>query len=104
MDEGRGLRPGLIVRDAAGNTLGKVRRVYPWGFEAGKGFWSPYQWVFRNDEVLRLDGEAVEVTRSPDDLQRLAAGELPASWSRGTSAAEDRPSTPQERKGPPKLT
>lgn len=102
MGEERGLRPGLVVRDAAGNTLGKVRRVYPWGFEVVRGFWSPFQWVFRNDEVLRLDGELVEVARSPDDLQRLAAGELPASWGGDSSAPEDLPSTPQERNGPPK--
>ena len=101
MGEERGLRPGLIVRDAAGNTLGKVRRVYPWGFEVEKG-WSASRWVFRNDEVLRLDGEGVEVARSPDDLQRLAAGELPSSWRGDSATPEDLPSTPQERNGPPK--
>lgn len=103
MDDGRGVRSGLMVRDAAGNPLGKVRRVYPWGFEVGKGFWSPYQWVFRNEEVLRVASDVVEVARSPDDLQRLAAGGLPSSWRRGTPDSEDLPATPQEDKGPPKL-
>src|SRR5215212_12150348 len=84
MGDGRGLRAGMTVRDAAGNTLGKVRRVYPWGFQVVRRFWQPYSWVFRHDEVTRVADDAVEVARKPDDLQRLAAGELPDSWSRGT--------------------
>jgi hypothetical protein len=85
MDDQRGVRVGMTVRDAAGKTLGKVRRVYEWGFDAERGFWSPYQWVFKHDEVARIDGEVVEVARGPDDLKQLAAGELPGSWRRYTA-------------------
>jgi hypothetical protein len=98
MDDARGVQVGMIVRDAAGNTLGKVRRVYPWGFEAGKGFWSPYQWVFRTEEVLRVGSGAVDVARGPDDLLRLANGELPSSWRRGTPAPEGGSALPPDRK------
>jgi hypothetical protein len=84
MDDLRGVRAGMTVRDAAGKTLGKVTRVYAWGFEAERGFWSPYQWVFRHDEVARVEGGVVEVARGPADLQQLAAGKLPSSWRRYT--------------------
>lgn len=81
---GSGVRTGMTVKDGAGTPLGKVRRVYAWGFEVGSGFWSPREWVFRYDEVLRASGDVVEVSRRPDDLLRLSAGELPDSWRRGT--------------------
>jgi hypothetical protein len=80
--EDRGVRAGMTVRDAAGNTLGKVTRVYASGFEAERGFWSPYQWVFTPDEVTRVDGDVVEVDRSPGDLQQLAGGGMPPGWQR----------------------
>jgi hypothetical protein len=88
----------MAVRDASGKRLGKVHRVYPWGFEVVRGFWSPYQWVFRHDEVIRLDGGTVEVARRQDDLQRLAAGELPETWRRQPLpfGRADVPSAPAE--------
>jgi hypothetical protein len=79
MDE---VRVGMAVRDASGKKLGKVSRVYPWGFEAVRRFWSPYQWVFRYGEVNRIDGDTVEVARGQDDLLLLAGGGLPESWRR----------------------
>jgi hypothetical protein len=98
MDE---LRVGMTVRDAGGQRLGKVARIYPWGFEVVRGFWSPYQWVFRHDEVTRIaDDGTIDVARRRDDLMRLAAGELPESWrraalTRGQSmATEGAPGTP----------
>jgi hypothetical protein len=87
MGEQGGLRVGMDVRDAAGNQLGTVRRVYAWGFEVARGFWSPYQWVFRHDEVVRVADGVLEVARRPDDLQRLAAGGLPDTWTRRTATA-----------------
>jgi hypothetical protein len=78
------IRVGMTVRDAAGTTLGKVRRVYPWGFEARRGLFSPYQWVIRRDEITGVDDGVVAVARRQDDLLRLAAGGLPESWRRYT--------------------
>jgi hypothetical protein len=76
-----GVRKGMTVRDGAGRALGKVDRVYAWGFEVVKGFWQPRTHVFKHEEVVRLDGETLHVSRSPDDLLRLARGELPAGWA-----------------------
>jgi hypothetical protein len=82
----------MTVRDAAGNRLGKVRRVYAWGFEVSRRFWSPYQWVLRHDEVSRVtDDGVVEVARSPQDLVELAQGGLPASWRRYTPPSRGTP-------------
>ena len=75
-----GIRAGMTVKDATGKRLGKIQRIYPWGFEVVRGFWSPYQWVFRHHEVRRVADGTVEVARAQDDLQRLAAGGVPASW------------------------
>jgi hypothetical protein len=98
MDE---IRVGMTVRDAAGGRLGKVRRVYPWGFEVVRGFWSPYQWVFRHSEVVRVGDDSVDVARGPDDLQRLAAGGLPEGWGGGAPPFGERPipSAPAEARG-----
>jgi hypothetical protein len=92
------LHVGMTVRDQAGQRLGTIRRVHPWGFEVKRGFWSPYEWVFRHDEVVTSQDGVVEVARRADDLQRLAAGELPESWRRHTPpfATQAIPSAPGE--------
>ena len=99
------LSVGMAVRDAGGQRLGKVARIYPWGFEVVRGFWSPYQWVFRHGEVTRIADGTVEVARRRDDLMRLAAGELPESW-RGKPlpfGARSVPAAPAEARGAEKV-
>jgi hypothetical protein len=80
--ERNGVRLGQLVRDADGKALGKVTRLFAWGFEVARGF--PI--LFRTSFVLRYDearGErdgALVVARSDRDLATLAGGELPPSW------------------------
>ena len=81
MAEQGGVRAGMTVRDGAGKAMGKVHRVYAWGFAVVKGFWQPREYVYKHEEVARVDGDVIHVTRGPDDLLRLAAGELPAGWT-----------------------
>lgn len=82
MDERNGVRLGERVVDADGKPLGKVTRLYPWGFLATRGF--PV--LTRRDEVIRYDevrgarDGALVVARSDQDLLDLAAGGVPRSW------------------------
>ncbi len=96
MDSRRGVEVGMLVRDAEGRELGKVRRCYPWGFEVARGFLSRRQWVIRYDEVLEVSRGVARVARSPDALFQLAAGGLPSTWRRVTPpfAPEPLPSAP----------
>src|SRR5512138_2872735 len=82
MKELNGVRLGQQVRDADGKDLGKVTRLYAWGFGVTKGF--PV--LFRRDLVVRYDevrgarDGALVVARSDRDLLDLAAGGIPRSW------------------------
>ncbi len=82
MKELNGVRIGLRVRDADGKDLGKVTKLFPWGFEVTSGF--PV--LFRKDRVVRYDEVrglregALVVARSDRDLLELAAGGIPRSW------------------------
>lgn len=88
----------MTVSDADGKRLGKVTRCDPWGFQVQRGFFSPYEWVIRYDEVVEISGDAVKVARADDALLELAAGQIPHSWKRVRSpgAAGSLPATPAE--------
>ncbi len=82
MRELNGVRLGQRVRDADGKDLGKVARLYAWGFEVTRGF--PV--LFRRDRGVRYDevrgarDGALVIARSDRDLLELAAGGVPRSW------------------------
>ncbi len=82
MKDLNGVRLGQRVRDADGKSLGKVTKLYEWGFEVTRGF--PV--LFRRDRVVRYDevrgarDGALVVARSDRDLLDLAAGGVPRSW------------------------
>jgi hypothetical protein len=82
MSEQSGVRLGERVVDADGKPLGKVTKLYPWGFLATRGL--PV--LTRRDEVIRYDevrgarDGALVVARSDQDLLDLAAGGIPRSW------------------------
>ncbi len=82
MDERNGVRLGERVVDADGRPLGKVTKLYPWGFVATRGL--PV--LTRRDEVIRYDevrgarDGALVVARSAQDLLDLADGGIPRSW------------------------
>lgn len=82
MKERNGVRVGQRVRDLAGKRVGRVARLFDWGFEVVRGFPILFRTdhVFRYDEVRGTrDGELL-VARTADDLFQLARGELPVSW------------------------
>ena len=82
MSERNGVRLGERVVDVDGKSLGKVTRLYPWGFVATRGL--PV--LTRRDEVIRYDevrgarDGALVVARSDHDLFDLAEGGVPRSW------------------------
>jgi hypothetical protein len=82
MTERNGVRLGQRVQDAEGKDLGRVDRLYDWGFEVGRGF--PI--LFRRIEIVRyaeVRGErdgALVVARSSRDLYDLGEGGIPRSW------------------------
>jgi hypothetical protein len=94
-----GVKVGQAVFDADGKRLGKVTRCDPWGFEVQRGFFGPYEWVVRYDEILELGEDSVRIARSDADLFELAAGELPHSWGTVTPPDSDEslPAAPGER-------
>ena len=74
MSERNGVRLGERVVDVDGKSLGKVTRLYPWGFVATRGL--PV--LTRRDEVIRYDevrgarDGALALARSDHDLFDLA--------------------------------
>jgi hypothetical protein len=82
MKERNGVRVGQRVRDLEGKSLGRVKHVYDWGFDAVKGFPILFRsdYVFRYDEVRGVRDGALVVARTDRDLIELAQGEVPASW------------------------
>ena len=82
MDERNGVRAGQRVRDLEGHDLGRVTDLYDWGFASARGFTGLFrrEWVLRYDEVRGLRDGAIVVARS-DDLEALALGGMPASWT-----------------------
>ncbi len=98
MKERNGVRLGQRVRDADGKVLGRVTRLYEWGFEVSRGF--PV--LFRRDEVVRYDevrgvrDRALVVARSDRDLLDLAAGGVPRSWRIAAPPGYPAVATPSE--------
>ena len=91
MQERHGVTVGMVVRDADGKTLGKVDRLYDWGFAVVRGLWSPREWIIRYDEVLEAGRGYVSVARSDEALAELAAGALPHSWRQYRPPLAERP-------------
>jgi hypothetical protein len=82
MRERNGVQLGQRVHDLDGQYVGRVKRLYDWGFEIARGF--PI--LFRRGTVARYDeardardGRLV-LARSRHDLFDLAAGDVPRSW------------------------
>lgn len=96
--ERNGVRLGQPVRDVDGASLGKVVRLFPWGFESRRGLpiLSRGSWVLRYDEVRAVRDGALVVSRSGRDLFELAAGEIPTAWRIPTPAAFPSAATPGE--------
>src|SRR5512133_3582751 len=98
MKELNGVRLGLRVRDADGKDLGKVTKLYAWGFEGTRGF--PV--LFRKDRVVRYDEVrgvregALVIARSDRDLLELAAGGIPRSWRVPSPPGYPSAATPSE--------
>lgn len=95
--ERNGVRVGQPVRDLDGLSLGRVRRLFDWGFSASRSVL-----VFRRDNIIRYDevravrDGTLVVARSRHDLFDLAAGGVPASWKIPAPAAFPTTATPSE--------
>ncbi len=81
-DAPNGVRIGQRVRDLDRKDLGRVTRVYPWGFAVRKGLPLLFRqdFVVRHDEVRGERDGALVVARSDADLLELAAGGMPRAW------------------------
>jgi hypothetical protein len=95
------VKVGMLVRDADGKRLGRVKRCNAGAFEVVRRLWSPYEWGIRYDEVLDVSDGVVKVARSDDDLLELASGGLPHAWRavRPAEAEHALPATPSESSG-----
>ena len=98
MTERSGVRVGDEVRDLDGTDLGRVTRLYAWGFEVGRGFPILFrrQAVVRYDEVRGVRDGTLVVARSSRDLRDLAEGGVPASWRIPAPHAYPTAATPSE--------
>ena len=98
MQERNGVRIGLRVRDLDGASLGRVVRLFDWGFEARRGIpiLFHHDFVARYDEVRGVRDGALVVARSSRDLFDLAAGGLPPSWRIPVPADFPTAATPSE--------
>lgn len=101
MKERNGVRLGQHVRDLEGKPVGRVSRLFDWGFEVVKGFPILFRkgWVFRYDEVRGTRDGALVVARTESDLFQLARGELPASWRIPAPAGFPTAAAPAEARG-----
>jgi hypothetical protein len=96
--ERNGVRLGQPVRDLDGTSLGRVVRLFDWGFQTRRGLpiLSRGQHVVRYDEVRAVREGALVVSRSGRDLLELAAGEIPHAWRIPTPSAFPTAATPSE--------
>src|SRR5512140_2002539 len=95
--ERNGVRVGQPVRDLDGVSLGRVRRLFDWGFAASRGvLLFRRDFILRYDEVRAVRDGALVVARSRRDLFDLAAGGVPASWKIRAPAAFPTTATPSE--------
>lgn len=95
MRERNGVSTGQPVRDLDGTSLGKVVRLYAWGFLARRGLFGR-EFVVRYDEVRAVRDGALVVARSARDLFDLAAGGVPDSWRIPTPPPFPTAATPAE--------
>jgi hypothetical protein len=93
--ERNGVSLGQPVRDLDGTSLGRVRRLLDWGFEARRTFIGR-NYVVRYDEVRAVRDGTLVVSRSRRDLFELAAGGIPASWRVPAPPAFPTAATPAE--------
>lgn len=93
-----GVRLGQRVRDLDGTPLGKVVRLFEWGFAARRGLpiLSRGEYVLRYDEIRAVRDGALVVSRSARDLLEHAAGEIPRAWRIPTPPAFPTAATPGE--------
>jgi hypothetical protein len=98
MSEQSGVRLGERVVDADGKALGKVTRLYPWGFVVTRGLpvLTRRDQVVRYDEVRGARDGALVVARSDRDLFELAAGGVPRSWRIAAPPGYPATATPSE--------
>jgi hypothetical protein len=95
-----GVRLGQTVRDVNGKALGKVTALYDASFSVSRGFM-----MFRSDHVIAYDevrserDGALVVSRSDNQLQELAAGELPSTWTIPVPPDFPAAATPGEARG-----
>ncbi len=80
--ESNGVRLGLRVRDLDGKDLGRVKRLYDWGFAIEKGFPILFRrdTVATYDEVRGFSGDVLTLARSDQALFDLAEGGVPSIW------------------------
>ena len=98
LEERNGVRVGQPVRDVDGKNLGRVARLFDWGFEVARGFPILFRssWVVRYDEARGVRDGALVVARSDQDLYTLAEGNVPASWRVPAPAGYPTMATPSE--------
>src|SRR5689334_5187407 len=96
--ERNGVRLGQPVRDLDGTSLGRVVRLFEWGFATRRGLpiLSRGRHLLRYDEIRAVRDGALVVSRSARDLFELAAGEVPHAWRIPTPAAFPTAATPSE--------
>ena len=96
--ERSGVRLGQPVRDIDGVSLGRVVRLFEWGFATRRGLpiLSRGRWLLRYDEIRAVRDGALVVSRSAHDLLELAAGEVPRAWRIPTPASYPTAATPAE--------
>jgi hypothetical protein len=96
--EWNGVHVGQPVRDLDGTSLGKVIRLFPFGFQARRGlpFFHRREVLVRYDEIRAVRDGALVVARSAQDLFALAAGEIPDAWRIPAPPAFPTAATPAE--------
>lgn len=96
--EWNGVRVGQPVRDLDGTSLGKVVRLFAFGFQARRGlpFFHRREVLVRYDEIRAVRDGALVIARSARDLLDLAAGEIPPAWRIPAPPAFPTAATPAE--------
>ncbi len=100
-EERNGVRTGMRVRDLDGKDLGRVRRLYEWGFEIQKGLPLVFRsdFVATYDEVRGIEGGVLTIARTDGALLDLAAGGVPPGWRVPAPHGFPDAATPGEARG-----